>query len=58
VIFHTKYPQKKLSAPPLTWNPGSAPVYKYLIGIITLFLSIFPMNALWDIEEKKTRLLK
>ena len=37
VIFHTKYPQKCsrlppfgaifLSAPPLTWNPGSAPGY-------------------------------
>ena len=27
MIFHTKYPKNFiLSAPPLTWNPGSAPV--------------------------------
>ena len=25
VIFHTKYPQKNVSAPLLAWNPGSTP---------------------------------
>ena len=25
MIFHTKYQKKNLSAPPLTWYPGSAP---------------------------------
>ena len=43
VIFHTKYPQNFraslrsvrffLSAPPLTWNPGSAPAYIYCIHL-------------------------
>ena len=34
VIFHTKYPKYGaffLSAPPLTWNPGSAPgIYMFI----------------------------
>ena len=46
VIFHTKYPKKFshlpplgaifLSAPPLTWNPGSAPIdlNMYIINVI------------------------
>ena len=49
VIFHTKYPQQFsclpplgaifLSAPPLTWNPGSAPASCYTKAFIISFMA-------------------
>ena len=47
VIFHTKYPNNFplgaifLSAPPLTWNPGSAPGYYYWCTMIAFNISRF-----------------
>jgi hypothetical protein len=47
VIFHTKYPKNVsaslpsaqffLSALPLTWNPGSAPVF-WLCAVVVFFI--------------------
>ena len=53
VIFHTKYPKQILSAPPLTWNPGSAPVHVlFFSGIVVSFFSygiefLMNHNILW-----------
>ena len=44
VIFHTKYPNIFRAPPPVTWNPGSAPV------CVIDMLSSLIIERFWSLE--------
>ncbi len=56
-FFHTEYP-KIFSAPPLTWNPGSAPVLGASSSICIIMCLIRQNVLIWYIKNWRWKIIK